>query len=377
MRDRTRRRNYSPAAEEFRREHERHRAWGLQQRHAAKLSRLRREAAESKPSGRPEPPTRATNIPAQRQSRPASGSAPQPAAQATAPPQPTRQVAASPQPAEQAATTPARQADEATTSPPPEQTISPPQPTGQVVAPKPTDEATTPPSPPAEQVTALTSMTERHPRRAMPVASLATESTAQGLHRPRTPALSLIAIRPTRRPAQPSTSRHRPHQTSRTTPLAWPAAQPPTSRHRQGHTPRAAPPTWLSARLMGVRLNAANFAGEHGFSERTVYRHQARIPAKEQWQPRSRRPHRSPRATPPELQARISKLRAERSPDNGTGLHLRRPYRPTRTGPARPADASRSTINRILARHTLLVGTRRNRPGTSWRRFAYARPRDC
>jgi len=40
MRDRTRRRNYSAEGEEFRREHARHREWGLAQRHARKLSRL-------------------------------------------------------------------------------------------------------------------------------------------------------------------------------------------------------------------------------------------------------------------------------------------------------------------------------------------------
>ncbi|MCW2142636.1 hypothetical protein BXY51_007226 [Actinoplanes cyaneus] len=39
MRDRTLSRNYSAEAEEFRREHERHRAWGLRQRHARKLVR--------------------------------------------------------------------------------------------------------------------------------------------------------------------------------------------------------------------------------------------------------------------------------------------------------------------------------------------------
>src|SRR6187402_2059711 len=40
MRDRTRSRRYSPAREEFRREHARHRAWGLVERHARKLRRL-------------------------------------------------------------------------------------------------------------------------------------------------------------------------------------------------------------------------------------------------------------------------------------------------------------------------------------------------
>jgi hypothetical protein len=53
MRDRTRSRNYSAERDEFRREHERHRAWGLQQRHARKLRRLRESAVnqhDSKPS---------------------------------------------------------------------------------------------------------------------------------------------------------------------------------------------------------------------------------------------------------------------------------------------------------------------------------------
>jgi transposase InsO family protein len=38
---------------------------------------------------------------------------------------------------------------------------------------------------------------------------------------------------------------------------------------------------------------------------------------------------------------------------------------------------SRSTINRVLARHDLLVHSPAKRPRSSWRRFAYARPRDC
>jgi hypothetical protein len=40
MRDRTKSRRYSPAKEAFRREHERHRAWGLAQRHSRKLREL-------------------------------------------------------------------------------------------------------------------------------------------------------------------------------------------------------------------------------------------------------------------------------------------------------------------------------------------------
>ncbi|GAA3297416.1 hypothetical protein GCM10020218_082760 [Dactylosporangium vinaceum] len=54
MRDRTRVRNYSPANEEFRREHARHRDWGLAQRHAAKLRRLRDRAIQA-PATAPTP----------------------------------------------------------------------------------------------------------------------------------------------------------------------------------------------------------------------------------------------------------------------------------------------------------------------------------
>jgi putative transposase len=46
------------------------------------------------------------------------------------------------------------------------------------------------------------------------------------------------------------------------------------------------------------------------------------------------------------------------------------------TRPLWPVPA-RSTINRILARHDLLERNPAKRPRNSWRRFAYARPRDC
>ena len=46
MRDRTKSRNYSPEREEFRREHELRRKWGLMYRHAEKLRRLDDRARE-------------------------------------------------------------------------------------------------------------------------------------------------------------------------------------------------------------------------------------------------------------------------------------------------------------------------------------------
>lgn len=134
----------------------------------------------------------------------------------------------------------------------------------------------------------------------------------------------------------------------------------------------------LDAQLAaGVRLDAAEFAREHGVSVRTVYRHQARIRAEGQWQARSRRPRTSPRVTPPELDTWIRTLRTGLGLDNGADfirdalidLHAA-------TGPAWQVP-SRSTINRVLARHDLLERNPAKRPRSSFRRFAYARPRDC
>src|SRR4051812_25894485 len=72
MRDRTASRSYSPAAEEFRREHERHREWGLKRRHANRLRHLRdisRDQPGEGPAGdsqarvRPVPPAAAAAVP--------------------------------------------------------------------------------------------------------------------------------------------------------------------------------------------------------------------------------------------------------------------------------------------------------------------------
>jgi hypothetical protein len=49
LRDRTLRRNYSARAEDFRREHERHRSWGLARRHARRLRQLHEARSEPPP----------------------------------------------------------------------------------------------------------------------------------------------------------------------------------------------------------------------------------------------------------------------------------------------------------------------------------------
>lgn len=126
--------------------------------------------------------------------------------------------------------------------------------------------------------------------------------------------------------------------------------------------------------------NVSEWCRVNGVDRRTFYRHRARIAAEGQWQPRSRRPHRIPHTTPERVETEIVGLRASLGADNGAdfirdallvmadaqgwaGLGLRVP--------------ARATINRILARHGLLEPTPRKRPRASWRRFSYARPRDC
>ena len=127
----------------------------------------------------------------------------------------------------------------------------------------------------------------------------------------------------------------------------------------------------------GEKINAAAFARQHKVSARTVYRHQARVREEGEWRPRSRRPHHSPQATPPELEALICKLRADLVPDNGADYIRDALVRIcARTGPAWSVP-SRSTINRVLDRRDVLVRNPAKRPRSSWRRFCFARPRDC
>lgn len=128
----------------------------------------------------------------------------------------------------------------------------------------------------------------------------------------------------------------------------------------------------------GVKIdNVVAWCREHGVPVRTFYRHRARWRSDGDLSPRSRRPHRSPGESPADLVAWICKLRAELAPDNGAEFirdELARIVAERAPGWTLP---SRSTINRVLARQGLLDRNPRKRPRSSWRRFAYARPRDC
>jgi putative transposase len=119
---------------------------------------------------------------------------------------------------------------------------------------------------------------------------------------------------------------------------------------------------------------------DNGVDRRTFYRHRARIEAEGSWQPRSRRPRSSPGITPPEVTAQIVRLRGELAPENGADAIIA-----ALAGLAAAQDWAgrglrvphRSTVNKILTREGLVTPQPAKRPKSSYRRFAYARPRDC
>lgn len=142
-------------------------------------------------------------------------------------------------------------------------------------------------------------------------------------------------------------------------------------------------------RLMDAMLEATEGRGVdsvrewcrvNGVNERTFYRHRARVAAEGRWSERSRRPGSSPTATPEPVVAEVLGLRESLAPDHGADsihsalLELADAQDWAGQGLTVPA---RATINRILDRAGLLDKNPAKRPRASYRRFSYARPRDC
>lgn len=126
--------------------------------------------------------------------------------------------------------------------------------------------------------------------------------------------------------------------------------------------------------------NVSEWCRVNGVNRRTFYRHRARIEAEGSWQPRSRRPKTSPGRTPPEVEAEIIRLRGELGADNGADsiLPALAEVAARQGWAARGLRVpARSTVNRVLWRAGLVVPAPAKRPRSSYRRFAYARPRDC
>lgn len=117
--------------------------------------------------------------------------------------------------------------------------------------------------------------------------------------------------------------------------------------------------------------NVAEWCRGNGVNPRTFYRHRRRVEIEGMWRSRSRRPHTMPMATAPEVVEQILRLRRELAPDHGAD-NIRAALQTVAS-----EVPSRATINRILDRHGLLAKNPAKRPRSSWRRFSYARPRDC
>jgi putative transposase len=136
-----------------------------------------------------------------------------------------------------------------------------------------------------------------------------------------------------------------------------------------------------AAIIAGVAItNVSQWCRDNGVDRRTYYRHKARIEAEGSWQPRSRRPRTSPGQTPPEVEEVIIRLRKELGADNGADSILAEltviAGRDRWAGRGLRVPA-RSTVNAVLKRSGLVEPAPAKRPKSSYRRFAYARPRDC
>jgi transposase InsO family protein len=136
-----------------------------------------------------------------------------------------------------------------------------------------------------------------------------------------------------------------------------------------------------AALTAGIKIgNVSEWCRVNGVNRRTFYRHKARIEAEGSWQPRSRRPQSSPGRTPAVVEAEVIRLRKELSPDNGADsvLAALREIAHAQDWAGRGlAVPHRSTVNKILKRAGLVEPQPSKRPKSSFRRFAYARPRDC
>jgi putative transposase len=120
-------------------------------------------------------------------------------------------------------------------------------------------------------------------------------------------------------------------------------------------------------------------------SRSTAYRHKKRIEEQGRWEPLSTRPKSRPdHQTPPEVEAEIVQLRQEleEQPGQDCGADNVRYYLQQIAILEDWADRgwrvpSRATIHKIMKKHGLVRPEPKKRPKSSYRRFAYARPRDC
>ena len=117
----------------------------------------------------------------------------------------------------------------------------------------------------------------------------------------------------------------------------------------------------------------------------TAYRHRTRVLQLGRWEPLSTRPKTSaPHATPPQVEAEIVRLRQQlqQQPGADSGADNVRYLLQQMAELDNWADCgwvvpSRATVHKIMKRHGLVIAEPKKKPKSSYRRFEYARPRDC
>jgi putative transposase len=128
-----------------------------------------------------------------------------------------------------------------------------------------------------------------------------------------------------------------------------------------------------------------SWCAANNVSRSTAYRHKKRIEELGWWEPLSTRPKSRPdHQTPPEIEAEIVQLRQELEEEPGedcgadnVGYYLAQMALLDDWAGRGWRVPSRATIHKIMKRHGLIRPEPRKRPKSSYRRFAYARPRDC
>jgi putative transposase len=132
-------------------------------------------------------------------------------------------------------------------------------------------------------------------------------------------------------------------------------------------------------------LDFKGWCAANKVSRSTAYRHKKRIEERGRWEPLSTRPRSRPgHQTREEVEAEIVRLRRELEAEPGQdcgadniGYFLRQIAELDNWAERGWPVPSRATIHKIMKRHGLVRPQPRKRPKSSYRRFAYARPRDC
>ena len=156
--------------------------------------------------------------------------------------------------------------------------------------------------------------------------------------------------------------------------------------------------TDASMKLLDAALAAAVIEGAEVFGNNfklwctvnkiprsTAYRHRKRVIELGRWEPLSTRPKtRGAHATPVDVEAEIVRLRLELAEISGqecgadtVGYYLRQVAELEGWAARGIKVPCRATINNVMKRHGLVTPEPKKRPKSSYRRFAYARPRDC